>query len=121
MKEAKSRYQAWRENNRDKYRAQSRRAMKKVRMLALLKVGNKCAVCGCDDVELLEINHVNGGGKKEVREMFGGIVASFYRAILNGERSTKGLNVLCVLHNQLDRVERIKPGTETKYRISWVG
>ncbi len=33
------------------------------------KYGNKCAVCGCNDIEILQLDHVNGGGNAERREL----------------------------------------------------
>lgn len=53
--------------------------------------------CGCDDISLLQVNHVNGKGAKEFREKGG--AHNFYRKILRGERSTKDLNILCQVCN----------------------
>src|SRR3972149_5506528 len=38
-----------------------------IRLESLTKVNPalKCAVCGCDDVRFLEVNHIKGGGGKE--------------------------------------------------------
>lgn len=84
---------------------------------ALLRIGDRCAECGVTDVRVLQINHlISGGWKKEAGYNHN---MNFYRAILNGTRSTDDLNVLCANHNAL-----FKPltswRTESEAEVTWV-
>lgn len=120
----------WRESNRDKDNASFQRWKKKNpksydnswkkynskrRRNILLKVSDNliCERCGCDLVELLEINHKNGGGLKEV----GRKNQKFYTAILNGSRTTDDLNILCKMCNILHYIE-MKYGKQP-YVLKW--
>lgn len=73
---------------------------KKRRMEQRLKVielfGGKCIYCGCDNYRALEVNHRNGGGVKERKNLNGGI---FYKKILTGERKTDDLELTCRVCN----------------------
>lgn len=71
----------------------------------------KCP-CGCDILEILEINHVNGGGHADLRK--GG--SSFCRDIVFGKRSTKDLNILCKVCNIALYTEK---KTGRKWKISF--
>lgn len=59
--------------NRDYYIKYGREYTKKVRLETLTFVGGangiKCIKCGFDDKRALQIDHVNGGGLKEIREL----------------------------------------------------
>ena len=61
----------------------------------------ECINCGCNRFELLEINHKNGGGREERRKNNYKSCLYFYNAIINGERSTEDLNILCKVCNVL--------------------
>jgi len=74
-----------------------------------------CANCGCDDIRLLEINHINGGGNKELLKGKGS--NSFAWDIYMGRRKTDDLNLLCRPCNALDHLERIFG--EIPIRILW--
>lgn len=104
------RMRRWRNQPHIKKRAKrkDREYQKKLRLEAMRKISGLespvCASCGCDDFRLLEINHKNGGGRKEV----GRNSKNFYRAIRDGKRKTSDLNVLC-------RVCNIKHGLELRF------
>lgn len=100
----------YRETHREEIRAKSRRQgkvkRKKVRLkiLNLISNGNiKCVQCGCDDIRLLEINHKNGGGGKEIKSK---TPSTFYRELYYGKRGTDDLEILCRVCNALDHIER---------------
>lgn len=80
----------------------------RIRLLALNKISNelKCVNCGCDELSILEINHKNGGGTREIRGIYRGHSREFYRAIKNGVRNTDDLEILCKLCNILHDVEK---------------
>lgn len=87
---------------------------RKLRMLNILG-GAFCAKCGCDEIGFLEINHIEGGGSKEIRAN----KASLTDKILSGERSTVGLNVLCRVCNAIDFLIRKNPKATGKFITEW--
>lgn len=113
----KASYYRWKENNPDSYKACWKRYNKKRRISVLKKVANGkeiiCRRCGCDIIDLLEINHINGGGLKEVKRQS----KKFYSAILNGTRKVDDLELLCRMCNILHYAE-MKFGT-LPYRLNW--
>jgi len=76
---------------------------KRLKFKALQVVGHndkpKCANCGCDYLPLLQINHKNGGGRKEKAQYSTNRV--FYRAIIKGRRTIADLDVLCSVCNTM--------------------
>lgn len=72
-----------------------------------------CANCGCDDIRLLEVNHINGGGNRELKS--GKNTNVFMWAIYMGRRKTDDLNLLCRVCNALHYLES-KYG-KTRHRI----
>lgn len=62
-----------------------------------------CNNCGCDDVRLLEINHIVGGGNKELQN--GKRTNVFMWDIYMGRRETMDLNLLCRACNALHYLE----------------
>ncbi len=57
----------------------------------------ECANCGCDDIRLLEVNHKNGGGGKEMEK--GRNSMAFYRDIIALRRPVDDLEILCRVCN----------------------
>lgn len=85
---------AWRAKNPGYATEHSRR----YREIALNVIGGgkiECVRCGCDDVRMLEINHKNGGGGKEMK----GNSQSFYRDIARLKRRCDDLELLCRVCN----------------------
>jgi hypothetical protein len=78
-----------------------KRSNKNLRMKALEIVGRgniACSNCGCKDLRILEINHLNGRKRDEMK--FGKIpTAAFYRNIVKGRRKINDLNILCKICN----------------------
>ena len=68
---------------------------------AIRILGGKCLDCGLTDIRVLQVNHKNGGGRKESR--FG---TDMYLAIINGKRKTDDLDVRCANHNIIYEYER---------------
>lgn len=72
-----------------------------------------CENCGCDDFRLLEINHKNGGGTKDLGR-YGRRTNQFVWDIYKGIRKIDDLNLLC-------RVCNAKHYLELKYgRLPYV-
>ena len=103
---------------RDTHQTEIKEQRKKYRLNILNIVSNNnlyCVRCGCNDVRLLEINHKNGGGVKELKN--GEKVHQFYQSILKGERKTDDLELLCKVCNSWHALE-LKYG-ELPYDISF--
>lgn len=63
----------------------------KLKLITLF--GGKCAECNITDWRVLELNHLNGNRKDDIEKYKS--LAKLYRAVLNGERTTEDLNLLC--------------------------
>ena len=105
----------WRERHPDKYRQlwQRNNRLRRERVLRKISEELKCVRCGCDKFDLLEINHKNGGGLKEV----GRKNQVFMQKILDGERPTDDLEILCKMCNILHYIE-MKFGPQP-YTLTW--
>ena len=66
--------------------------------------GAKCVNCGCDEFSILEINHIRGGGRKELKASQN---RQLYRAIMNDKVDLSDYNVLCRVCNALHYVQDI--------------
>lgn len=125
----------WGRRNREKTRAALKRYRKnhpetirkynrQVRAKALELVGKGIVACkcGCDKPELLEINHINGGGAKEMREQTVSRCKHynnqmFYQDIVQGRRAIDDLELLCKPCNGIHYLE-LKYGP-LPYEIKW--
>jgi len=89
----------------------------KIKMLVFKMLGGaRCNRCMCDNLNFLEINHINGGGKKE-----GTVLGeNIYQLIASGKRKTDDLEVTCKLCNALHYIELNHPNLIGEYEISWV-
>jgi len=62
-------------------------------------------MCGETDRRVLQVNHLNGGGAKELRS--GSLRAQFYRAILDGKRADVDLRCAnCNIRYEYERGAR---------------
>lgn len=119
-------HREWTKENRAISNAIARKSMKrrygKMRLEALQIVSGsvkpKCSNCGCALIELLEINHMYGGGNKERRQR-NYKCKPFYADIVNGKRRTDDLDVLCGVCNRAHYIERISP-IPIKFDIKFV-
>ena len=82
-------------------------------------MGGKCVNCGCTIQDALEINHKNGGGRKEYH---GGGAGDRQKdilfAIMNGTRRTEDLELGCKICNALHYIETIKK-LLGKWTVMW--
>src|SRR3990167_9017775 len=58
-------------------RSIARRSYWKRRIELILLLGGKCINCGISDIRILQVNHINGNGRKELKNP-----ARLYRAII---------------------------------------
>jgi hypothetical protein len=108
----------WDNKNKEYIREYVRKRGKKFRIEVLNIISNNnphCIRCGCDDIKLLEINHKNGGGTKELQN--GKLMTKFYRNIHEGIRKTDDLEILCRICNARHYLE-LKYG-KLPYKISY--
>lgn len=76
----------------------------KVRLALIRLLGGKCSHCGNNDPRVLQVNHVNGRGREELRKYRSPY--TFYRAVLSGRRASGGLDLLCGNCNVLYEYEQ---------------
>ena len=77
--------------------------VRKWKAWAFERLGKKCVRCGFDDIRALQIDHVNGGGRKERTRIFCNSPRRFYRAVAE-DREGK-YQTLCANCNQIKRAE----------------
>ena len=65
----------------------------KLRVSILTLLGGKCSKCGVDNYRILQVNHLDGGGRQEISEWTNR--TAFYRAVLKKKRAVDDLNLLC--------------------------
>ncbi len=95
----------WRKQHKPQRRIYGRLYFHRIRMGALGVVGRGklyCRNCKCSSVKLLEINHINGGGRKEFLKRN----YRFYLDIVKKRRKITDLNVLCRICNVLHYLKR---------------
>ena len=102
FKEAKERGGlSWRE----KESARNRFWKARNRLAILELLGGSCARCGFNDRRALQIDHVNGGGYKALREVAS--LNTYYRQIREAvAQETSEYQVLCANCNQIKRHEK---------------
>ena len=107
----------YRDECKEQIRKNTQVYRKRVRIGALIIVGNgivRCFNCGCDNLGLIEINHLNGGGTKELFQKS----HKFYLDIVKGRRVIDDLNLLCRVCNHAYYV-KLKYGAD--YKIKYLG
>lgn len=92
------------------------RASKKYRELrssVFAILGNKCSMCGFDDVRALQVDHINGNGGKE-RKSNNGVTGTYKKIVSLGLKAKKNYQILCANCNWIKRVENKE--NDTKFR-----
>jgi hypothetical protein len=97
------------------HRAQIREYLRQLRIRAIEKLGGKCINCGCDDFQALEMNHINGGGRKETKK-YGPMQKQLYYAIIAGRRND--IELTCKVCNSLHYLVKIK-GLKNNWKITY--
>jgi len=103
----------WRKNNPEKQKEfeKAERETLKGRVFEYLG-GAKCVVCGCEDRRALEINHKNGGGRKDT---VGVQRWTYLRNIIKNKRREE-LDIRCRVCNSAHYLEQ-KYGIRHKIRL----
>jgi hypothetical protein len=81
-----------------------------LRLAALMKINSslKCCSCGCRVMDILEINHINGEGRTEMKYHYRHRNIHFLKDIVLGVRKTDDLEIRCKICNILHYVETIQ-------------
>lgn len=75
----------------------------RARVKSINILGGKCKRCGFSDKRALQIDHINGGGLKELRRIGG---YKIYLRIINGDNSVRReYQILCANCNWIKRYE----------------
>ena len=93
----------YRKKAREKYKLRKEKQRKyqqeiKLQALNIISKGRiYCENCGCKDIRVLEINHINGKTEEEKIKRKGGIL--LYHDIIRNRRKIDDLNILCTICN----------------------
>lgn len=80
---------------------------RRIRRAALAKLGNKCIHCGFEDWRALQIDHIEGGGRKECREIGSD---GIQRKVIAMEHPETEYQCLCANCNWIKRYENNENG-----------
>jgi len=80
----------------------NRKRYEKLRNMVFNKLGNQCAKCGFKDRRALQLDHINGGGSRELKEIK---ATGIYLKILKSENVTD-YQLLCANCNWIKRAEK---------------
>jgi len=71
------------------------------------ELGNKCKHCRISDLRVLQIDHIDGGGHKEIKSFnSGGFLHYYYRQLIQDrDKFLKKYQLLCANCNWIKRVE----------------
>jgi hypothetical protein len=121
--EISKRHIKWAKNNKERVRAialkcyyknrettteRRHRWAKQLRIKVLESLGNKCVRCGISDPRVLQIDHINGGGRKEA-EKTGRNLTYFNKVIKNEHKEYQLLCSNCNWIKKYEKNENIKP------------
>ena len=108
----------WRKKHPEKYKKLTRDTYRRRKLKAFQIISSKtipeCVNCGVTDLRLLEVNHKNLGGRKDIRKLG----SKFYCQIVSGERKVDDLEVRCRVCNAYHYINK-KFGV--KYNIEYLG
>jgi len=107
----------WRDRNPEKANLARKRAYNNRKTKAMNMVDKPvCNKCGCDELDFLEFNHIDGGGCKDWRE--NGARSMADRVIMG--RDVDDLEILCRLCNALDHLTRKNEIQSVRFKVSWL-
>ena len=90
----------------------------KLRRRIIEKLGGCCVSCGLKDVRVLQIDHVNGGGQKEMRRGLGAGMSYYYRVLRD---ETGKFQLLCANYNWIKRHEEKEATGNPQYKAKAEG
>lgn len=115
LKEYRKKYnKTYGPNNRERLNKNTREYFRRLRVTILSLLGDKCVRCGFSDPRALQIDHINGGGTKEKKEL----KTSFNKLVLLSLANNEGrYQLLCANCNWIKRVERQEVGGGYRRKI----
>ena len=100
---AKERRERYRGKHPDRVRKSVREYTQRQRMTVIELLGRECIKCGFSDIRALQVDHINGGGMKELRKGNGsGYFNKIIRSISTKENKYQ---LLCANCNWIKRFE----------------
>jgi hypothetical protein len=103
-----------------KNKARGLKRIRQSRLNALQKIAGdsiiSCCNCGCIDLRVLEINHKEGNGSKELRSIGN---RKLYLLIERGERPVDDLDIRCRVCNNLAYIESKFPDIVGLFKITF--
>ena len=75
-----------------------------IRRKLFLLLGKSCVRCGFADIRALQIDHIHGGGKQEMKK-FGTNIVMYQYYTRNPEIAKQKLQILCANCNWIKRCE----------------
>lgn len=103
------------EKNKEARKLNTKNYLRRIRASALAIMGGECVHCGFSDERALQIDHINGGGTRDLAKK--GVGGSFHnvviRSFLAGENKYQ---LLCANCNWIKRVvnKEVVSGTRNK-------
>lgn len=82
--DANRRARAWYHANKSRLKKYHKSYRLKKQAEVLRAYGNKCSCCGESNPAFLTLDHVAGGGQRERRELGGGVMSIYHKAIRDG-------------------------------------
>ena len=98
-REWKDRYQ----KNKERLIGRAKELLEQRKDEAYKLLGNKCTICGFTDRRALQVDHVNGDGKKDRKGI--AIIQFYLKVIESVRRGERKYQLLCANHNWIKRVE----------------
>lgn len=91
---------------KDKMMASKRKYYRKILTEVFDLLGNKCKRCGNQDKRLLQIDHINGGGRKHRRSLDNAWWRLYREVKKSIEDDKKEYQLLCISCNWIEGIEK---------------
>jgi hypothetical protein len=83
---------------------------KNIRVNIIRLLGNKCCVCGFEDIRALQIDHINGGGNREIKKMGQLKMYWYIYELIGSEKENNEYQILCANCNWIKKSENKEYG-----------
>lgn len=94
----------WNKQHPEKARLSIHKSYMKIKDKIFQLLGNKCVNCGFQDKRAFQIDHVFGGGWKEIKSL---PAYAYYKNVLRKlEKGSKDYQLLCANCNQIKKYEK---------------
>lgn len=83
-----------------------RKNKKELRKKIIQKFGGVCVICGFSDWRALQVDHVNGGGTREIKLKFNKNRSKYYKYLFIEANNNKNYQLLCANCNWIKKYEQ---------------